>query len=260
MLYAKSFAGKNLLKFLGPNGINAAIQSAFHGPAIFQVSPSNGSVAPTITGGAIATLTTVSHVQTFASANRFQATRRTRFTSAATAASATGCRTSYNQYFLGNAAGFGGFFFRCQFGQGINLNGAQAFCGLAAQTTLLAGEASAMLNTIGMGYDSTDASTGNWFLMRNDGTGTATKVDLGTNAARNVNDGYDLILYAKPNSAEIFVEITNLQTGTLVLSTSYTTDIPAVNTGLSFHCEARNGAVAAACGIDLAKAYIETDY
>ena len=113
---------------------------------------------------------------------------------------------------------------------------------------------------IGMGYDAADLSTGNWFLLRNDGTGVATKVDLGTGAARNTIDGYDLVMHAKPNTAEVFVRIINLQTGAVVLDTSYTTDIPAVNTGLAFKCECRNGAVAAADNIEIAKCYIESDY
>ena len=67
-------------------------------------------------------------------------------------------------------------------------------------------------------------------------------------------------MFVKPNSAELFVRIVNLQTGAVVLDTSYTTDVPAVNTALSFKCEVRNGAVAAADNIEIAKAYIESDY
>ena len=111
-----------------------------------------------------------------------------------------------------------------------------------------------------MGYDAADSSAGNWQFMRNDGVGVATRVDLGTGAARNLIDGYDLVMFVKPNSAELFVRIVNLQTGAVVLDTSYTTDIPAVNTALSFKCEVRNGAVAAADNIEIAKAYIESDY
>jgi hypothetical protein len=41
---------------------------------------------------------------------------------------------------------------------------------------------------------------------------------------------------------------------------SYTTDIPAVNTGMAFKAEVNNGAVAAAANVEVAKVYIETDY
>ena len=49
-------------------------------------------------------------------------------------------------------------------------------------------------------------------------------------------------------------------TGATVLDTSYTTDLPAVNTGMAFKAEINNGAVASAANLDVAKIYIETDY
>ena len=96
--------------------------------------------------------------------------------------------------------------------------------------------------------------------MRNDGSGIATKVDLGPNMARGTTQGYDLIMFLAPNSLDLNVQIINLNTGIEILNTSYNTDIPAVNTGLAFKCEVRNGAVAAADNIECAKIYIETDY
>jgi hypothetical protein len=96
--------------------------------------------------------------------------------------------------------------------------------------------------------------------MMNDGTGAATKIDLGVNAARNTTHGYDLVMYMPPNGAELFVRIVNLHSNVTVLETSYTTDLPAVNTGMAFKAEVRNGAVAAADNLEVAKVYIETDY
>jgi hypothetical protein len=260
LLYAKTIAGRVLPKTVGPSGIDTTLQTGLHGNSIFLMAPSHSTIAPTITGGAITSVATISHQQTFASANPWQATRRTRFQTTATAANASGVRTAYGQWFFGNAAGFGGFFFRAQFGMNVNLNGGQKFCGLAFAATALGGDPSTFVNMCGMGYDAADASTGNWKFMRNDGTGVATKVDLGVSAARNINDGYDLIMYAKPNSAELFVRIVNIQSNVTVLDTSYTTDIPAVHSPLTFKCEVRNGAVAAIDNIEIAKAYIESDY
>jgi hypothetical protein len=260
LLYAKSFAGRLLPKIIGPSGIDTALQTGLHGNAVFAMSPSNGTTAPTVIGGQITTATTISHQQTFASANPWQATRRTRFQTSTTAGNGSGVRTAYGQWFLGNAAGFGGFFFRAQFGANINLAGGQKFCGLAFASTAIAGDPSGLVNMCGMGYDAADSSAGNWQFMRNDGSGVATKVDLGANAARNVTHGYDLIMFVKPNSSELFVRIVNLHSNVVVLDTSYTTDVPVVNTALTFKCEVRNGAVAAADNIEIAKAYVETDY
>lgn len=262
LLYGRSIAGRILPKIIGPAGISTILQVGLGGNSIFMVAPANGTTAPTAWGGTLTTAATMSSPQTIASANPWQATWRKRFQTSTTAGTTSGMRTAYTQWFRGNAAGFGGFFFRAQLGMNINLNGGQKFVGLCASTAALAGEPSALLNMIGMGYDAADASTGNWFLMRNDGTGTATKVDLGaTDAARNTTHGYDLIIFCPPGAAtEIFVRILNLHTNAVVLDTSYTTDLPAVNTGLAFKAEVRNGAVASADNLEVAKTYIESDY
>ena len=264
MLYSKLIAGRHLPKMIGPSGIDTVLQVGLHGNAMFIVAPASGTTAPTRMGGTLTTATTMSMQLTVASANPWQATQRKRFASAATAGSVTGMRTAYVQWFRGNAAGFGGFFFRTQIGQNLNVNGAQCFHGLCASTAVLAttaGAVAALINSIGMGYDTTDASTGNWQLFRNDGTGTATKVDLGANAARNTTHGYDLIIYCPPGVAtEIFVRVVNVHTNVVVLDTSYTTDLPAVNVGLAYKAEGNNGAVASAINLEVAKVYIESDY
>lgn len=264
--YAKKIAGKMLPKIIGPSGIDTVMQVGLHGNSVFMVGPASGTTAPTVWGGTLTTAATMSLQQTIASANPWQATARKRFQTSTTAGNQSGMRTAYTQWFRGSASGYGGFFFRTQFGGQINLNGGQKFMGLCASTGVLANTASAvsaLVNMIGMGYDSADASSGNWFLMRNDGTGVATKVDLGaTNAARaNTTHGYDLIIFCPPGAAtEIFVRIVNLHNNAVVLDTSYTTDLPAVNTGLAFKAEVTNVAQAAADNIEVAKVYIESDY
>jgi hypothetical protein len=265
LFYAKSIAGRLLPKIIGPSGIDTILQVGLSGNAVFMVAPASGTTAPTVWGGTLTTAVTMSVQQTIASANPWLATWRKRFTTAATAASVSGMRTAYVQWFRGSAAGFGGFFFRSQFGHNLNLNGSQSFVGMCASTAALgtaAGAVSALLNMIGVGYDTTDVNTGNWFFYRNDGSGTATKVDLGVNATRsNVSHGYDMVIFCPPGAAtDIFVRIVNIHTGVVVLDTSYNTDIPAVNVGLAFKAEINNGAVAAAANLEVAKVYIETDY
>jgi hypothetical protein len=265
IFYSKIVAGRSMPKYIGPAGIDTVLQAGLSGNAVFMLAPASGTTAPGVWGGTLTTATTMSVQQTIASANPWQATWRKRFQSAATAGSVTGCRTAYTQWFRGNAAGYGGFFFRAQVGHQLNVTGAQHFTGLCASTGALAttaGAVSALLNSIGMGYDTTDANTGNWYIIRNDGSGTATKVDLGTGAARaNTTHGYDLIIFCPPGAAtEIFVRVVNLHTGVVVLDTSYNTDIPNVNTGLAFKAETNNGAVASAVNLEIAKVYIESDY
>lgn len=259
-LYGASIAGRMLPKIIGPAGIDTIMQVGLHGNSVVLISPSSGTSAPSIVGGTLTTAATMSLQFTAGSSARWASTARKRFQTSTTAGNASGMRTAYTQWFRGNAAGFGGFFFRAQFGAQINLNGGQKFVGLCASTGALGGDPSALTNMCGMGYDAGDASSGNWQFMRNDGSGTATKVDLGANAARGTTEGWDLIMFMAPNSSELFVRIVNLSTSTTVLDTSYTTDLPAVNTGMAFKAEVRNGAVAAADNLEVAKVYIETDY
>ncbi len=263
-LYSKSVAGRLLPKIVGPVGIDTILQAGLHGNAVMMISPANTTTAPNCWGGTLTTAATMSSPITIASANPWLATWRKRFQTSTAAGNITGMRTAYLQYFLGTA-GFGGFWFRAQFGHNINLNGGQKFIGLCASTAALAATAnsvSALLNMCGVGYDSSDSSAGNWFFLRNDGAGAATKVDLGSGMARaNTTHGYDLIMFAPPDgSTEIFVRIVNIHDGTVILDTSYTTDLPTANTGMAFKCEVNNGAVAAADNIECAKVYIETDY
>lgn len=259
-LYASSFGGRVLPVIMGPSGLDTSLQVGLHGNAVVLIAPASGTSAPTIHGGTLTTAATMSLQFTAGSTNRWSATPRKRFQTSTTAGNASGMRTAYTQWFRGSAAGFGGFWFRAQLGAQINLNGGQKFVGLCASTGALAGEPSALVNMCGMGYDAADSSAGNWQFMRNDGSGTATKVDLGTDAARGTTQGWDLQMFLAPNGAELFVRIVNLNTGVVVLNTSYTTDLPATNTGMAFKAEVRNGAVAAADNLEVAKVYIEADY
>lgn len=261
--YSKVIAGRHLPKIIGPSGIDTIMQVGLHGNSVFLVSPTNGTTAPGVLGGLISTAGTgtnvTSHQQTIASANPWLATRKTRFTTGTTINNNYGIRTQYVQWFRGSVTGFGGFWFRAQFGQSINLTGGQKFVGLCNSTNALGGDPSALLNMCGMGYDAADLNTGNWQFMYNDGTGTATRVDLGANAVRNTTAGYDLIMYMAPGGSELFVRIINLATNVTVLETSYTSLLPVANIGMAFAAQVRT-TTAAANDIEVAKVYIESDY
>ena len=260
LLFAQSLAGRIMPKFIGPFGIGTILQESLSGNAVLIVSASSGSNAPTVLGGTITTTITMSLAQVANSTNLWFTVLKKRFQTNTTAGNATGMRTSYTQWVRSATAGAGGWFFRAQFGTSINEAVSHKFIGLCQQITVLNNEPSALVHMIGMGHDSTDANTGNWFLMHNDGSGTATKIDLGTNAARNTTDGYDLIMFCPPGpGSQIFVLIVNIRTGVVVYNSSVSTDLPAVGTALAFKGEARNG-VATADNLEFAKVYISSDY
>ena len=262
-LFARNLAGRAMPSFIGPSGIDSFVQPHLGGNRVLFISPTSGTTAPNAVGGNVGVAGTASFQHSFASSNRWLSTGRKRYQTSTTAGNAASTRQAYLNWFRGSAAGFGGFFFRIQFGTSINLNGSQCFVGLCPATGALGGDPSTdfPVNMCGMGFDAADPSTGNWQFFRNDGVGSPVKVDLGaTEAARSTNVGYELAMFIAPGGAELFVQITNLNTGNDILTTSYTTDIPAADTGMALKCDIRNGAVAAACNIEWAKIYIESDY
>lgn len=93
-----------------------------------------------------------------------------------------------------------------------------------------------LLNCIGVGSDSADT---NLQIFYNDGTGTASKIDLGSSFPANRSAGaalttmYSVVIYNAPNSSSVLVEVTNKETG-VVAQNTLTTDLPATTQGLNF--------------------------
>lgn len=261
--YSKQVAGRHMPKIIWPSGIDTILQAWLHWNAVFMVAPASGTTAPTAWGGTLTTVATMSLQFTVGSTNPRTATLRKRFQTSTAVGNVTGMRTAYTNRFIWNAAWYWGFFFRAQFWTQTNINGSQLFIWFAASTgsiSATAGSVAALVNMCWMWYDTTDANTGNWQFYRNNWSGTATKVDLWSNAARNTTHWFDLIMFNAPNGSDLYVRIVNINTWVVVLDTSYNTDLPAVNTGMCFKAETNNGAVASAQNIEVAKVYIEKDY
>mgnify|MGYP006902220857 CR=1 FL=1 len=259
LVYSEPLAGRDLPFYITQSGRKKAIGKAWFGSQTpVQVGISNGTLAPVVLGGSAVTLPTISYQHSSVSTDRYISIPRKRYNTAA-ANTTTGIRQDYTQFYSGNAPGYGGVFFSTRFGVNVNKL-STVFVGLTSSTVALGGNASALTNMIGMGYDLTDPATGNWFLMKNNGTGTAQKIDLlATNAARAINIGFELNLYNPPNSTDWYVYIVNLNTGAVVLNTLYTSDaeVPAVNTGLTWKVEIRNDGVATNANIEHNYIYVE---
>lgn len=217
------------------------------------IGPSGSTTGPTSLGNSVTTGATLSNT-TVANTNQWTSQIHKRFSTSATAGNASSLRSGAVQYYASNVAGMGGYKAEFICGNGnINLNGSQLFYGMQGSVNQIAGDPSALTNLIAMGYDAGDASTGNWFLMYNDGSGVATKVDLGaTDAARGTDKGFYMSILVAPNSSTYYVKIVSVNTGALVYQNTLTTNVPAVNTLLGPHVQVRNGAVASAANVDMA--------
>jgi hypothetical protein len=213
--------------------------------------------------GAAATLTASGTLTatTFALTNEYTKKTGSEYlvTTAATTAVA-GFRESANSFWLGNTAGDGGFSFSCTFGQatGVTTTTHRLFIGMSTSTSAPTDvNPSTLINMFGVAYDDTDV---NLQIMRNDGVGTATKIDLGSNFVVPTVDRanmYRLDLYAAPNSTTIYYKVTNLVSGNIATG-DFSTDIPAVNTLMSARGYMSVGGTSSVIGLKVSNIQVDS--
>lgn len=264
-MYARSYAGRVLPEFMGESGMDCFIQPALFNNAVFMVAPGTGSgtfnatTSQTVFGGSVSSIAGTVANQTLAATNMQTAMKRVQYLTAATANTGGGIRSTDPLVLRGSVANTGGFFAFFRFSQATNVLGKQAFIGLyGATTTMTASGPGDMFNMIGIGYGASDAVATGWRLFMNDGSGTATAVNL-TGAPRDTTTVLDLTLWAPSNGSSITARVYNQSTQSVVLdNVTYTTDLPVNTTPLYAHVQVRTTA-ATAHSIDLARIYIESD-
>lgn len=258
LFYAKDMGGRILPKIKGPSGLDTPLQPAIFANGIQIVAPSSSTAFSVFGISAPTAVGTVSHPVIASGSLRTQ-TRRAIITSAATANSASELRHSLVSMWRGDQDGQGGFYFVARFGLSSATALQRLFCGLMSATgaTSTSSAPSALTNMVGCGWDSADT---NMQIMSNDGSGTATKVDLGSDFPANNQEAiYELTLFCPANSDHINYRVKRLDTGSETSGT-ITTDIPVNGTFLTWHLYANNGGTAAAVILDVYRVYVETDY
>jgi len=160
-----------------------------------------------------------------------------------------------NVVLRGNQNWLGGFYLDLEFGVSTGTSNAtrRMFSGLrgssAAPTDV---NPSSLTNIIGVGYDNGDT---NLSIMHNDGSGTATKIDLGANfpkpSADNTNS-YRLKIWCDPNASTVNYHITNISTGNTATG-SISTDLPGATQYLTLNSYTSVGGTSAVTGISLFK-------
>ena len=152
----------------------------------------------------------------------------------------TGVRGSSQQFWSVT----GGFRYVCDFNISDTAysSSTQQFYGLGAYNTdLNYGGSSTLLvssltNIIGIGNDSGDV---NLQVIYNDGSGSASKIDLGSNFPANRTSGvsqttiYSIQLYNEPGSSNVLYEVINKENGSVANGT-LTTNLPSSNLLLNF--------------------------
>lgn len=170
----------------------------------------------------------------------------------------TGTRGSALLWYVG-----GGFRYVCDFfiSDSAYASGCRQFYGLNALTSDMTYSdvttVASQLNIIGVGSD-TDA---NLQIFHNDGSGTATKIDLGVDFPANrdavsaMTTQYRAVIYNAPNSTDVLYYVLNKETGAEVMGT-ITTELPSSTQGLNFcasRCMGGGGGITNSGRFDLSK-------
>lgn len=210
------------------------------------VNYSNNSTTEVTSGGITIATTGSTIARSVASTNyATEQIRKGFYGSVVSAGRYTGSRGSALLFYIG-----GGFKYVCDvyisdtaFGSGC-----RQFYGMQGGTTDLAYSdsilVSSLINCIGVGSDSADT---NLQVFHNDGTGTATKIDLGANFPANRTAGsalttvYSIELFNAPNSSSVLYRVVNKETGNSVQGT-VSTNLPLGTQGLNFFASRCMGA------------------
>lgn len=258
LIYGKDIATRAMLKYVGPSGLDSALQPALFQNRIILWTAGTGT-APIYSGQTATVAATISHPNPTVGGIGLVISR-VQATTLATAGNAAGLRSPIATTLIGDATNRGGFFYNCRFNQGsLHTTGVQKMVGLSSSIALLAGDpSSTMADFIGMSLDAVD---GNWQFCRRTGAGTAVKVNLGI--AATANQLFELTMFIAPGGTSLGVRIqlfANNGSSTTVLDASYNTSLPAATTFLGLHFQVRNGALAAAHNMAISRIYLESDF
>lgn len=256
LVYSKSIASRLVPKFIGPSGLDTAIQPMLAFNNIRHVGPGGATTATTVytafnTGYTNAASSYAQKIPSTGSI--FGRLRAGLLTSAATAGSLASHRST--QYECSRETGF---FYVIRFYFGTLQTGNRSFIGLwnsNAAATNVDPLSSTARQAIGIGFN---ADTGNMRFITSAAT-TPTVIDLGTNFPVAINTPYELVLFSAPSGSSIGYRIKNLNTD-IATSGSVSSNIPLLTTNLAVQVWICNNVTAAAVSVGINKWYLETDY
>lgn len=257
-LFATTKAG-GLPAFLTESGYGATLQPFFGRNKIALWMPQGNGNATTAVGIASPTPSGTTTGRNVSATSFFTSLRRVGVVSSAVAGNVARFTTGgISQNFLGDGSGKGGFRFVFRWGcsDAATVAGARTFVGICP-TAFSNVEPSSLVSMIGVG---TDAADTNLQIMHNDGSGTATKVDLGANFPDHTLsvDAYELVLFCAPSASTVDWIVTRLNTGD-VASGTISTNLPASTTMMSPQFGRNNNTTALAVGIDMIGMYSESE-
>lgn len=167
------------------------------------------------------TKSTTNKFQFFTRAENLQTTNST--------TNVAGIRPSATVVGFGNSSGLGGFYMTAVWGPatGCSNSTQRGFFGMSTSTSNPTDvDPSTLTNIFGMGWDDDDT---NVQFMHNDGSGTATKVDLGSSfpvTSADRTDVYRITMYSPANSSTVYYKIDDIKDGDVATGT-VSSDLPS---------------------------------
>jgi hypothetical protein len=217
--------------------------------------PQPGSAALSVLGLGLVQAGTLAAVAPSANVSFYAQTPRVRLVSAAAAGASAGLNGAGLGWWRGNAADQGGFYLLMRAGFEVFQPGARWFMGLYGSTAAIGNvNPSTLLNLIGIG---TDAGETTLRLVTNEGSGNATRIDLGPAFPVGGHELYELILSAEPNAGAVQYRVERLNGGNVATGT-LDADLPASTAFLTPHIWANNGTSAGAVELGVVGMYVES--
>ena len=256
-LFAKINAGRAFLKVIGPAGLDYALQPSIYSNKVNWWN-ANGNATTVSTMSFGNTTTGTATTRNVATTNFLTATKRVSYVSAGTAGSNAGTRHGTAQYWTGNGAGLGGFYYVARFGINTAVATTRTFVGLSATTGALANaNPSTLFNQLTFGCDATDTQ---FTFMHNDNVGASTKDALTGAFPCNTSgtDLYEARIFVAPNGTTVYYSLLRVNTGDFY-EASTATDLPSNTTLMAPQVWINNGTTASLVDISVVSQYIETD-
>lgn len=247
--FVRNPASRVLPHWIGPTGLDTAVQPALFGNGVILFLPNHVATAPLSLGMQWNGAGTLSHpVQ--ASGSLLGHMNKSRYTSAATANSSCGVRAA-----RASSMREAGFFMFTRFAISTYLSDMQIFVGMSAESNAIPGDPSTtMLSALGIGKDSADSVLQ---IISRTHNGTATKTP--TTYTPTAGDLLDFWMFAPPGGSDVSIRVVNRTTDTVVVdNVVVSATLPGSTAGLYTHAGGRT-VQAAAVAVDIGRIYVEQD-
>jgi hypothetical protein len=271
-MWAELVGGRMIPRFSGPSGLTTFLQPALFGNRMVMYLPSSGTTGTgsgTSLGPAWTSNGTVTHPTPATTAPAVSnQMKRTRYANVVTTQNQQlGPRfntVAEQQFWRGNAAGLGGFFFATRFIVELwAASTCRIFAGLSETATGSVVISNTVLNnSIGLWHDTTDPNSGanSFNFVTRDAT-TTTKQSIALSNAIAAGNSYDFYMFCPPNGSTVYWLLYDIVNNVTYTGNTGTT-LPTATAFMQPQVQMSNGTAnttVTTVAIGVAGIYVESD-